>query len=258
MGGYINSEHLYIRNINSGITLAMGKNYYGKCSPKIYRDDIINGSFYGNSRIIFLPKARISDLSVTRGTVQGAFDGCNNLAYIESISNPDGETLEATSCALAFYCCFPLIGIGDFNVNTHNCTNFSDMFRHCYELRKCPILDCSSGTTFRNMFSCCYKLKTIEKLIFSSTNISLLRDVFSSCKNLSNVTVEGTIKVDSSMYLLNNCLNLTVDSLMSFINAFEDNTGEETQYTVTIGATNLAKLSAEQIAVATNKNILLA
>lgn len=45
---------------------------------------------------------------------------------------------------------------------------------------------------------------------------------------------------------------------MSFINALSDNTGVATTYTVTIGSANLAKLTEEQKAVATAKNIKLA
>ena len=46
---------------------------------------------------------------------------------------------------------------------------------------------------------------------------------------------------------------LTVDSLMSVINNLPDLTGSTAQ-TLTLGSTNLAKLSASQVAIATNKN----
>ena len=51
--------------------------------------------------------------------------------------------------------------------------------------------------------------------------------------------------------------NLTVESLMSLINAFV-NTSSTATYKVTIGATNVAKLTAEQVKIATDKRITLA
>ena len=51
--------------------------------------------------------------------------------------------------------------------------------------------------------------------------------------------------------------NLTHDSLAAMINNLYDYSGG-TAHTLTIGATNLAKLSAEEIAAATAKNWTIA
>ena len=120
-------------------------------------------------------------------------------------------------------------------------------------------LDLSKAETMHSMFQCCNSLIKIEKLICSSLKTSGMNSTFYARTRLplKDVIIEGTIKVDSNYLQLNLCPDLTVDSLMSFINAFEDNTGG-TQYTVKFGATNLAKLTPDQIAIATNKNILLA
>ena len=85
------------------------------------------------------------------------------------------------------------------------------------------------------------------------TNFSYM---FNGCAALKNVTFEGTFNVNSNISVFSSSPNLTVDSLMSFINAL-NNTGTGT-YTVTIGSINLAKLTAEQIQIATAKNITLA
>lgn len=111
------------------------------------------------------------------------------------------------------------------------------------------------------MFSGCEALKTIEKIICNSlktsTKILISENHFGIAPPLENINIEGTIKVDSNHLNLSRYPNLTINSLMSFINSFEDNT-DDTQYTVTLGTTNLAKLTPEQIAIATSKNILLA
>lgn len=49
----------------------------------------------------------------------------------------------------------------------------------------------------------------------------------------------------------------SAETIVSWLNALADRTGEET-YTLTIGSDNLAKLTSEQIAIATNKNWNLA
>ena len=52
--------------------------------------------------------------------------------------------------------------------------------------------------------------------------------------------------------------SLTVDSLLSLFNALKDYSSEGGTYTCTIGSTNLAKLTDEQKAIATNKGWTLA
>ena len=51
--------------------------------------------------------------------------------------------------------------------------------------------------------------------------------------------------------------NLTVDSIVAMFNSLKDLTGT-TAKTLTLGSTNLAKLTDEQKAIATNKNWTLA
>jgi hypothetical protein len=108
----------------------------------------------------------------------------------------------------------------------------------------------------------CRSLVTIEKLIIGNgkktydivhplpdyPEITMelgMEDMFSGCNALENIIIEGTIKVNSNNLDLSDSTKLTVDSIMSLINSFEDNTGEDVQYTVTFGATNLAKLTPE-------------
>ena len=53
--------------------------------------------------------------------------------------------------------------------------------------------------------------------------------------------------------VLNSYSHLTVESLVSILNALEDKSGTDSE-TLRIGSQNLAKLSSSQIAIATNKN----
>ena len=161
-------------------------------------------------------------------------------------------------------------------LNTKSGTNFNGMFSNCTNLTTIPQLDTSNGTSFSGMFDNCSNLTTILQLNTSKgtffsmmfnnfrslTTIELTSfvssdNIFYNCSALENLTITGTITVNNNYLNLSYSPKLTVDSLMSVINALADNTGKTT-YTVTLGATNLAKLTDEQKQIAIDKNYTLA
>jgi len=97
------------------------------------------------------------------------------------------------------------------------------------------------------MFHGCTSLHTISHSLDFSNVESQIDTTFTSCKQLSYVRFSGTINVDIYM---NGCPKLTVDSLLSLLNALADGV---TDKTCKIGSTNLAKLTEEQKAIATDK-----
>lgn len=119
-----------------------------------------------------------------------------------------------------------------------------------------PVLNVSRCKSIENMCNGCSNLTTITKVVFSHMPTSAMTGAFTDCTVLEAITAEGTIKVDCD-YTLFNTGEVSVESAVSFLNAFEDNTGEEVQYTVNIGSV-YSLLSEEQKAIATNKYILLA
>lgn len=93
-------------------------------------------------------------------------------------------------------------------------------------------------------------LKTLEiGALNESTWIG--NSAFQYCDALENVTILNGFNADN--------LNLSYskkyshDTILSWFNALADRTGK-TAYTLTIGSTNLAKMTAEETAIATNKN----
>ena len=78
---------------------------------------------------------------------------------------------------------------------------------------------------------------------------------FFECFSLTSVTIGNGFNVD---YLdLSDSELLSVDTLVGMLNALADRTGLSA-YTLILGSTNLGKLSNEQIAIATEKNWMLA
>ena len=164
------------------------------------------------------------------------------------------DTANGTNFSNMFNYCNALTSIPQ--LNTSNGTSFFSMFQHCSTLTSVPQLDTSNGTNFSSMFNGCGKLTTISLLNMSSMSGTSWSGMFGSCTALENVTFEGTIPVRGNMNVFSSCPNLTVDSLMSFINALT-NMNSSATYTITIGSTNLAKLTEEQIQIATDKRITL-
>lgn len=115
-------------------------------------------------------------------------------------------------------------------------------------------------TNWGGMFHGSY-VETIDKLIFYHYNPSF--DAKWLPEDLVNVTCEGVIVhggLDMSC-----CRNITRESIMQFVNVLCDFSDDgfapyknESDCTVTLGADNLAKLTADDIAAATNKGWTLA
>ena len=135
------------------------------------------------------------------------------------------------------------------------------MFDKCSNLNHCKILE-SETCIYAGLFNNCKNLISVElpAAITKDTNKALTTSItsnnyfLSGCNNLESITVgEGwnmSMRLDVTA-------NLTVDSMVGIFNNLKDLTGE-TAKTLTLGSTNLAKLTDEQKAIATNKNWTLA
>lgn len=91
------------------------------------------------------------------------------------------------------------------------------------------------------------KLVTIDKIIVNGHGFS--SQAFKYCYELKNLTIEGMIGRNSDF---SGCSKLSHDSLMSIINALAE-LPEGTVYTLTLGNTNLQKLTEAELTVARNK-----
>lgn len=177
------------------------------------------------------------------------FNGCYALTPIPQLDISNG-----TDFSGMFNSCMALTTIPQ--VDTSNGKNFSFMFYNCTALTSIPQLDTSNGTNFGYMFNGCSALTTIPLLNMSNVSGTSWSNMFYNCTALENVTFEGTIPVRGNMSVFSYSNKLTVKGLMSFINALT-NMSDTATYTITIGSTNLAKLTEEQIQIATDKRITL-
>lgn len=194
-----------------------------------------------------------------------AFSDCTNLLYANI---PDSVTAIRAN---AFYGCTNLQEVilpsglsvinaytfyENYNLQTINMPSSlvrieTGVFVRCNSLTNITL---PSGVQYiRNQaFYDCSGLKTIS--IPNSTKEFGDR-CFGLCSSLENVVLESGFNA-SGLDVSASSL-FSVDTLVSMLNALADLTGQQAK-TLTLGSTNLAKLSNEQIAIATQKNWTLA
>lgn len=116
----------------------------------------------------------------------------------------------------------------------------------CYILKKIVATPFLKPANNGNLFSPHDGLIELSGIDFSAftTSMTFTGHNLTKIENIKNI---ATIFNVSSHHLL------THDSLMNIINALVDLTGQ-TSKTLNIGAVNIAKLTSEEIAIATNKN----
>ena len=175
-------------------------------------------------------------------------------------SIPTIDTSNVTNVSNMFYHCDFLTAIPQ--LNTSNVTNMHGMFLYCASLTIIPQLNTSNVTKTDYMFSDCTSLTTIPQLDVS--NVTDIYAMFSQNKNLTNLggllnlgqAYLTTVSANYRDYKLDlsSCQKLTHESLMNVINGLYDikTKGCNTQ-SLTLDSTNIAKLTSEEIAIATNK-----
>ena len=217
---------------------------------KLKYSDTANGTNFNYMFNYCYALTSIPQLDTSNGTdFSYMFNYCKALTTI-----PQLDTSNGTNFNRMFISCNKLTSIPQ--LDTSNGTDFSGVFYYCWSLTSIPPLDTSKGTNFSYMFYDCKALTTISLLNMSSMSDTSCINMFYNCTALKNITFEGTIPVRGNMSVFSYSNNLTVESLMSFINALT-NMNSSATYTITIGSTNLAKLTEEQIQIATDKRITL-
>lgn len=185
-----------------------------------------------------------------------AFSGCQNLESLVLKGTEDGAILYAN---YMFQDCTELKEVPSFN--SSNVTALTSCFSNCKSLKKITEFDTSKATEMREMFSGCTALEEICEL--DCKNTSNVQGIFS---NDSNLTTLGGLKnlgkgysgssVNYTSYNLNltTNTNLTKQSLLNVINGLYDLASHnKPAQSLILGTANLAKLTSEEIAIATNK-----
>lgn len=134
------------------------------------------------------------------------------------------------------------------SIDTSECTEFSGGFSAAYFVTRLPhfiLIGTNLVQTFYNMQS----LQTFSVTVDENTQFN---STFDRCNSLANLTIEGTIGQNGFNVSWS---PLTHDSLMSIFNALKDYSEDTsgTDWIVTIGESNRAKLTDEELYIAESK-----
>ena len=209
---------------------------------------------YANFVMQYVTKAEIDLSGFT--DCRYAFADCQNL---ESLTLKGTENGAILYIANMFTKCLELKNVPDFN--TSNVIMADSCFRDCKSLKKITSLDVGKTTSMKEMFSDCTALEEVCELdCKNNKNVQGMFYNNSSLKTLGGLKELGKAYTGSSVnytsYNLNltTCTNLTKQSLLNVINGLYDLASHnKAAQGLFLGDVNLAKLTAEEIAIATNK-----
>ncbi|MGN0551011.1 MAG: leucine-rich repeat domain-containing protein [Acutalibacteraceae bacterium] len=167
-----------------------------------------------------------------------AFIGCTGLT---GITIPDSVTSIGTG---AFEKC---TGLTSVTVPGSVTSIGNGAFWYCSGITNLVI---SNGVQSigRSAFNRCTSLTGVS---IPSSITSIGEYAFYSCSNITNVTIASGFNANGLD--LSGSTKYTAQTVAGWLEALADRTGQSA-YKLTIGAANKAKLTAEQLAVATNKN----
>ena len=199
--------------------------------------------------------------------MRNMFYGCSNLENCSININTD----KVTAMIYLFYGCSKLTELDLSSFNTKNAI-INNMFNGCSKLKHINLtsFNTSNVTDFSYLFGGCSSLESLDLNNFDAGKVTIINTMFNNCTSLTNlqfVTNFGKALRYSSAnnsgcsVTLSKSNNLTHDSLMDVINKLYDlnltynvaDGGSLRTQKLVIGSTNLAKLTADEIAIATNK-----
>lgn len=134
-------------------------------------------------------------------------------------------------------------------LDTSQATNVQMLFYWMKQLTAAPTIDTRNAPSLYYMFGSSNNLQSIEKIILKDDGSQVFDGAFNSCSALRELRFEGVI--GNALNITSSTL-LSYDSLMSIINALQVLPTETTK-TITLGSTNIAKLTEEDIAIITQK-----
>ena len=260
----LGDENLIPENIKNGVEIfgVQGK-------AKVSDVKITNASylFYNGYRLDYLNEI----LSACENTTEAKnmFSNCSSLTDLD-LSN--FNTTNVTIMDSMFSGCSRLVNLDLSNFNTTNVTIMNYMFNGCSSLVNLDLsnFNTSKLTNMTFMFNGCKNLVDLNLSSFDVINVVSVDYMFYNCKNLTNLKsfknlgkgyTQKTNNYNKYKLDLSYSTLLTHESLMDVINNLYDlnlaynvaGGGKLYTQALVLGSTNIAKLTAEEIAIATNK-----
>lgn len=199
----------------------------------------MNHAFYGCKSLKSIPEMDTSNVT----NMSYTFSNCESVTELPVLNTGKATNMYGTCTGCYKLKAFPLW-------NTSSVKNMDMMFYSCDVMTTIAKIDTSKATNMSNTFRYCGKLKDIPELDFSS--LTKCEFIFGSCPSLTNLGGFTGLKAALDLY---QSPKLTHDSLMNVINKAADVTSSSKK--LTIGSTNLKKLSDAEKKIATDKGWIL-
>ncbi len=182
---------------------------------------LINSKIIDRNSYLFYQDCSLKEIDFNRVYINGSYA----FSYCFSITNFDG-------------------------LNFIDFTSLENSFSNLGPYVKIPIFDSSNIKNFIQAFSGSMGIREIESIDFNSaTNVV---NCFYNCKSLQNINQISNIKISGLSF--SSCILLNHDTLIRILNALHDHsTDTENVHTIIFGATNLTKLTDEEMAIGQNK-----
>lgn len=257
--------------ITSGYYLFYSNNRIDYVQEIINLCEGIDSCYYMFNGCNNLQELDLSNLDTSNvKTMNYMFNGCSKLINI-NLSNLN--TSNVTDMNNMFSNCTSLQEVNLSSFNTSNVTTMISLFSQCSNLTNVNLssFDTSNVTDMSDMFRRCNKL---EELDLSSFDMSKVNNIYTillyiydlpilkSFKNLGKGYTENTTNYGKYKLDLSNMRALNKESLIDIItNGLYDlnltydvaNGGTLYSQQITLNSTSKSKLTAEEIAIATNK-----
>ena len=181
------------------------------------------------------------------------FQNCNKLTSLD-VSN--FNTSNVTEMRYMFHDCNNLTELDVSNWDTSNVKNMGYMFAGNVSPNKLTVKglnnwDISKVTNITDMFAKNWTITELDLSFWDISKVTTISGAFNNCTKLVDFKAPKNIGANMSV---SSSTALSHDSLMSIINNLATVTSSKT---LTLGSTNLAKLTDEEKAIATNKGWIL-
>lgn len=200
------------------------------------------GKCQGSGATSFEGCWQYDDTANLRG-MSSMFQDCSNLTTV-----PLFNTTNVLNMRSMFYRCSKLTTVPQFD--TSNVTDVYGMFNYCSNLTTVPLFNTKNVTNMSSMLSYCHKLTTVPQ--FDTSKVTNMGYMFSGSESLEEIHM---ININANLDI-SPSTKFTREALLEIIGNLKPQTSGSKK--LTMGSTNLAKLTDEDKAIATNKGWTLA
>ena len=232
-------------------------------SLKLQEQNIENGKIYDSVMYNFV-SSQFKNFTYLYYTENGEIKSI--LFNDGNVDNPNVPNYTISGKPVSYRCHNQTSKVVFKDFDTSAVTNMSSMFGSCSNLTTLDLsnFDTSAVTNMGGMFFSCRNLTTLDLSNFDTSAVTNMGGMFSNCRNLTTIigthtleeVQEGTIKAMKGMKVsldLSSSPNLERASILALFYGLADLTGN-TKQTISLHATAKARLTAEDIKIATDKN----